>query len=357
VAVALEQVVLELLRARRLIVQYALFQLVQTGLTVLATVVLLPLGYGLVVLLQMVIAINLALVAAILLGLWWWNRPPAGAQGDAPGPGIRALMAFGLPVAVSGLGLWMMNVGDRLVVGHYLTPAALGRYTAVYTFASLLLALNAPLNLPLYPMLMNAVASKDSSALAGYVRRFHRYATLALVPAAVGLIAFINPVLAIVGGEGFRVSVLVIVFVVIAVFLDQWNAVAQYTLLCVDQVKFTRNAWIGFGLVNVLANIVMVPLLGLTGAGLVSLVTFLVLEVALFLKASTFYSLQRFYRFDVALKALASAVVAAAAASLVLRVAPLPAAAVVFAGIYGGLLLLFREVRISELRIQLRQSG
>ena len=98
------------------------------------------------------------------------------------------MVRFGLPLAVSGLGLWMMNVGDRLVVGHYLTPAALGRYTAVYTFASLMLALNAPLNLPLYPMLMNAVASNDSSALAGYVRRFHRYATLALVPAAVGLI-------------------------------------------------------------------------------------------------------------------------------------------------------------------------
>jgi len=273
-------------------------------------------------------------------------------------------MRFGLPIAVSGLGLWMMNVGDRLVVGHYLTPAALGRYTAVYTFASLMLALNAPLNLPLYPMLMNAIASNDSSAVAGYVRRFHRYATLALVPAAVGLIAFINPVLAIVGGEAFRVGILVIVFVVIAVFVDQWNAVAQYSLLCVDEVKFVRNAWLGFGLVNVLANVLIVPLLGLTGAGLVSLVTFLVLEAVLFAKACAFYPLQRFYRFDVALKAGISAVLAAAAASVMLRLAAPPpsalslaAAAVLFAATYGALLMLFGEVRISELRIQVGQGG
>jgi len=45
------------------------------------------------------------------------------------------MVSFGLSMAVASLGLWMMNLGDRLVIGHYMTAADLGLYGAVYSVA------------------------------------------------------------------------------------------------------------------------------------------------------------------------------------------------------------------------------
>jgi len=361
VAGALEQVILELLRSQHRIVEFACFQLTQTCLVVLATLLLLPLGYGLVALLEVAVAIKLATVATVFLGFWTWNRPH---RGDMPrtGAGIGRMIRFGLPVAVSGLGLWMMNVSDRLVVGHYLAPTALGRYSAVYTFASMLIAVNGPLNLPLYPRLMTAVASGDGDAVRRCIRMFHRYATLVLVPAAFLLVSLTNPVLMVIGGEGVRVSILLVAMIVAAVFLDQWNAIAQYSLLCVDEVGFVRNAWFALGAVNLMANILVVPVLGLVGAGLVSLVTFVLLEAVMFRKASAFYPLTRYYRFDVAIKAGISALLAVAGVVLLGRFLPpapktVVASVVVFGLAYAGMLVLFRELGRPEVRLAARALG
>jgi O-antigen/teichoic acid export membrane protein len=361
VAGALEQVVLEFLRSQQRIVEFSLFQLSQTCLIVLATLLLLPKGYGLVVLLEVAVAIKLATVATVFLGLWAWNRP-SGSEVAWESTLISRMIRFGLPVAVSGLGLWMMNVGDRLVIGHYLAPAALGRYGAVYTFASLLIALNGPLNLPLYPRLMSAVSSGNAPAVSLCIRTFHRYATLVLVPAGFLLVALTNPLLTLMGGEGVRVSVLLVAMIVAAVFLDQWNAIAQYSLLCIDQVGFVRNAWLALGTVNVVANILVVPVLGLVGAGLVSLVTFVALEAAIFRKACTFYPLTREYRFDVAIKAGISALLATGGLLLLGRLLPpslktLLASVGVFGSVYAVVLVLFRELGPSEMRLAARALG
>ena len=301
---ATEGLLLEFLRARELLAAYSLLQICQTCLLVLSTAVLLPGGYGVVGLVKALVAIKILLNSLVVAGFYLWDRPRPGRGGvDAT---LGRMVAFGLPLAVSGLGLWMMNFVDRLVIGHFMSASALGLYGSVYGWAGLLLAVNSALNLPLYPRLMKAMATGGPLAMGPEVSVFHRYAVLGLVPGMILLICVMKPLILVMGGSAFRVQVFLVACIVIATFLDQWNAPAQYILMCVDKVVYTQNAWLITGILNGVANWFIVPRYGLNGAGAVTVVTFIVLEGAVFLKATQYCPLLRHYRFDVSWKALAA---------------------------------------------------
>jgi O-antigen/teichoic acid export membrane protein len=354
---AIELLLLEFLRSRQRIVLFSLLQLIETCMIVGATFALLPLGYGLVELLQATLVIKLGTTGAVFVGFWAWDQPVPDQKRQNE-LSLWRMIRFGIPVAIAGLGLWMMNLGDRLVIGHFLTPEALGRYGAIYALSSLLIGVNSPLNLPLYPRLVRAIAARNSEDVEREVRTFHRYATLLLVPSAIFLITIMGPLLLLMGGKAFHVDVLLVAMIVVAVFLDQWNAVAQYTLLCADRVTFTRNIWLMVGALNVAANVFAVPIFGLHGAAFVTLATFLLLETIFFLKARQFVPLGSFYCFDIAWKAaicslVGTGIIAVVRGNVELAITKLSivAFAIIFGVTYLLLMILLREIGRSDFRL------
>jgi len=352
---ALEQMVYEFLRARQRILRAAAIQAAGSLATIAAVVLVMSTGRGVVELVALLAAVKFSLVLFLIPELGQ-ARSPVDWSDATPAPPIARFIALGFPIALAGFGLWMMNVGDRLVIGHFMTPADLGLYNAVYSMAALLVAVNAPFNMPAYPKIMRAVASGNPESLANEIRVFHRYTTMALVPAAVFLIIMIKPGLRLLGGRGFVADYVIVTLIVAALFLDNWNSIAQYILPSVDRPAVCRNAWIGAGILNVAANLVFVPLWGLRGAACVTFGTYLLAEVYLFREASRHAPLARLYRFDV----LGKSALAAAAASCVLlaifrdgvrpALAPLAAGAVIFSAAYLAALAALKGLEPGDLR-------
>lgn len=305
-----EQLLFNFFRSRQWIIQYSLFQLIQTLITMLTVIILFPAGYDLVRFIQAVILIKVGLIFVLMLGFWMWNRPVSSITHVDNIVSFSRLIRFGLPVAVAGLGLWMMNLGDRLIIGHFMASTHLGLYAAAYMFALLLVPVNSPLLLPMYPRLMKVISLGNMEEIKKVIRLFHRYTTIVLVPAAIFLIVIIKPLLLVMGGTDFRVDYILISMIVGAIFIDQWNGVAQYTLICYDKVLYSQNVWLIFGLLNVGANYFVVPLFGLKGAAFITLISFLISNVIFFLLAKSFLPLSTWYRFDVMWKAIISSLFA-----------------------------------------------
>lgn len=359
---AFEFWLLDLMRARTWWTSFSVFQIAQTALGVAAVVVLLPQGYSLV---------DLVIATVILRGLGTTVtalivvvRAPAGppGTGTAEVPGVGRMLRFGFPLTVAGLGLWMVNLSDRLVIGYFLDPDALGLYGATYTMASLLLVVTAALFLPAYPRLMQAVADADSPRLASEVRLFHRFVALAAVPGAVFLAIVIHPALLVLGGSAFDVDVAIGALIVAGLFLNQWNGIAHYVLACFDRTVFVQNAWLGCGALNVALNIVAVPAWGIIGAAAVTLLSFVVLEIVVFAAAGNYVDLTRNYRFATTLRATVASVAAGAVAIVLIAIASSEAIGVVAATggfwlTYVAAVALMRELRGGDLRMVLRAVG
>jgi O-antigen/teichoic acid export membrane protein len=314
---AVEIWLLDLLRARNWIGQYTGFQLALTAATVLAVLTLLPAGYDIV---DLVIATALAKGALLLINVVLVARRPVEPphpDAEQP-PRIARMIRFGIPLTIAGLGLWMVNLGDRLVVGHYLSAADLGRYGAAYALGSFLLILSGPLFLPVYPRFMRAVAAGDDDAMAADTRLFHRWLSITLIPAAVFLAVIIKPALLILGGSEFGIDAVVGVAIVAALFLDQWNGLSQYVLMCRDRPVLLQNLWLACGVANIALNLLITPHYGLRGAALVTLGTFVVFETSVFIAASRYIPLAREYRMRTSFLAALAAAVGGAIAIVIL---------------------------------------
>lgn len=357
VLTALELVLFDLLRARQWIGQLAVTQLVSNLGSVAGGTAALFVGGDVVDVIRAALLVKVVVVCATIAIVWAGRGHAASTRDDTPFRlTLVKMVSFGLPVAMSGLGLWMMNFADRLVIGHFLSAAELGVYSAAYVLALLVAGVQRPLNLPLYPRLVAAASAGSTADAAREIRVFQRLGTLVLVPASVLLVAAAPRLLATLGGDAFAPPLVVVAMLVTAVALDQWNAAAQYIVLSRDQAVFTQNVWLVAGAANVLANIAIVPAAGLVGAAGVTLATFAVLETVFFLRASQSEPLLRVYQWGVAARALAASALAALAASLYWSGAaqgavPFVAGAALFGSVYLAAMLLLRGIAREDVRL------
>lgn len=355
IAGTFELFVLEILRSRDWLMGYALFQLAQTLLTVLAVAVLLPSGYGVVELIVAMCVIKFALIGAASVMMVAKRVTLQSTQSDISIP-ISKMVRFGFPITVSGIGLVLVNVGDRGVIGHYLPAEALGRYSAVYVLAGLLTLASGPLFLPAYPRLMQASLSGRKDLMEADVWLFHRYLTLSLVPMALFLILIVEPVMSLMGGSGFQVAPTVVALIVAGIFIDQWNGLAHYVLMCNDRTFLLQNTWLGFGLANVLANIVAVPIWGLHGAALVTLLSFIGLNAVVLTSARRHLPVMQLYGWKLAIRCLIGSLAAAGLGALLLGTLDGGAVAIVIAGLafwvcYAAILIVWRQIGANDLTI------
>lgn len=321
---ALELPLLDLMRARDRLIAYSTYHLAQAGVGVVAATLAVLVGGSIVLLVQLALlgrAGLLLLAGAVALG------SPAVDVPSTDRPSVRSMVGFGTPLIIVGLGLWLVNLGDRLVIGNVLGAPAVGRYGAVYTVAGLQMLGSAALFLPAYPRIV-ATLKRGSEELASEVRLFHRHLVLVLVPSATFLVVATSPLLVLLGGSGFDVSPWVVILLVVGLFVGQWNGLAHYVLMSRDRTRALQTTWLGAGVANVGLNLVLVPQFGLAGAAAATLVTFAAMEIAVYLMARAHVDLARYYSWVPTAQSLSLSAVAALAAAACFRTIDLPLVAV-----------------------------
>ncbi|MBF4615987.1 lipopolysaccharide biosynthesis protein [Curtobacterium sp. VKM Ac-1376] len=183
---------------------------------------------------------------------------------------------LGIPVALGNLSYFVLNAGDRIVVQRLLGPDEVARYQIAYVVGSaviLLLTFTNQAWAPHFAALRDAVARRQLAMHA----RDELYKMLGPVLLAVTLVSPVAlPVLA---PASYRVQELsVVVFVVAITAFPVVASGATGRLLLVER----RGVAVGViaaiaGAVNIGANLLLVPVLGIAGAGLATVVAYVIL--------------------------------------------------------------------------------
>ncbi|PZF54947.1 lipopolysaccharide biosynthesis protein [Curtobacterium sp. MCSS17_008] len=185
---------------------------------------------------------------------------------------------LGVPIALGNLSYFVLNAGDRIIVQRLLGPDEVARYQIAYVVGSAVILLLTFTNgawAPHFAALRDAVARRRLAMHA----RDELYLLLAPVLLAVTLVSPVAlPVLA---PASYRVQELtVVVFVVALTAFPVVASGATGRLLLVER----RGVAVGViaavaGVVNIGANLLLVPPLGIAGAGLSTVVAYAVLAV------------------------------------------------------------------------------
>jgi len=180
---------------------------------------------------------------------------------------------LGIPIALGSLSYFVLNAGDRLVVQRLLGPDEVARYQIAYVVGSaviLLLTFTNQAWAPHFAALRDGVARRQLAMHS----RDELYKLLAPVLLAVTLV---SPVaLPILAPASYRVQDLtVVVFVVAITAFPVVASGATGRLLLVER----RGVAVGVigaiaGAVNIGANLLLVPVLGIAGAGVATVVAY-----------------------------------------------------------------------------------
>ncbi|WIB59008.1 oligosaccharide flippase family protein [Curtobacterium sp. MCLR17_007] len=216
-----------------------------------------------------------AQVAAMVIGITA-TRPRFAGLFDTRT--MRRAFRLGIPITLGNLSYFVLNVGDRLVVQRLLGPDEVARYQIAYVVGSAVILLLTFTNnawAPHFAAVRDAVARRQLAMHS----RDELYRLLAPVLLAVTLV---SPVaLPILAPASYRVQELtVVVFVVAITAFPVVASGATGRLLLVER----RGVAVGViaaiaGAVNIGANLVFVPIMGIAGAAVATVIAYVVLAV------------------------------------------------------------------------------
>jgi O-antigen/teichoic acid export membrane protein len=262
-----------------------------------------------------------------------------------------------VPYALSLLSSQIAARVDIVLLGFFLGAAAAGVYNVAYRVVFLPLLLPAFAAATLLPVASRLYATSREEFEALYYKSLNLM-ILVTLPAASGLWLVAPAFIDLIFGETFAESALILRFLAWLLLLVGLEClIGTFLTSCDRQVERTKSQWTAVW-VNVLANIILIPLFELKGAAVAAVLSESLLVILLFLRMRPFMRWS-WIRSRVALSAIATLAFCfplALLPSLPLGVV-IPAAVL----IYGGTLALFKDFRRNEVSTLLsllkRESG
>jgi O-antigen/teichoic acid export membrane protein len=300
-------------RSRLRIIAYSLFQIFQILVSVGGIVLVLQSGGGLleVIWVWLVAKFFFVLVA---FGYFIGTGEIQFKVSLMPYRELKELIWFGWPLVVMGVSASIMSLGDRAVIGYYFNPKQVGVYNATYSLAGIFAAIGAPFWGPLYPIMATHKNNNDYSALALNCRKYMNGYCFISIPTFVGLTVLASPLLQVLGSAEFAIPPLLFGLIALGLFSDQFSASVHYLIYLHNEPIFIRNIVILSAMVNLILNILIVPLWGILGASLSTFFSYILLDILLFRRVVSYgYRITELYDFhtlsEYAFSALVMAVV------------------------------------------------
>jgi O-antigen/teichoic acid export membrane protein len=242
---------------------------------------------------------SLGAQAAGVLLLYWWSPTVTSylcgliiGQGAAGFVGLLAMrpdwsalaairrysgsFRFGLPMVPQQLSGFILGVGDRVVIRHLLGSAAVGRYSVAYNLGNLGFILLVFVNQAWMPRIY-AVA--DPGARSRLLASSRDIMNLLLIPVVCGLAAGAPLVLGVWVPKSFHPADLIMIVAIVAIcafpfgeFLANLRALMSEGMTGRAAVATLVAAAVNIGL-----NVVMVPLLGITGSAIATVLSYALL--------------------------------------------------------------------------------
>lgn len=193
-------------------------------------------------------------------------------------PLLRKALQYGLPTVPHSVALFVLAAGDRIVVERSLGVGAVGRYEVAYLVGSIGLAILAAFNNAWAPMIYGAPESRRWAILEASSRDVLRIAAI-----SAGGLAVLAPFgLLIAAPDSYDVGLSTPVSAIVALALIPYVVYLSSAHVIFHTGRTRVLAWATpvVACVNIVLNLVLIPIFGLAGAALATFVAYSIQAIA-----------------------------------------------------------------------------
>ncbi len=199
---------------------------------------------------------------------------------------LRRLAGFGLPLVVSGLGLYVMNSADRFFLNAFGNLTELGIYSLGYKVGlSMSVMLNAFV-VAWPPVMFRIAEEKNAPEIFARVLTYYLLVTCGIL---IGVASMSHEIVYVIAGAAYASAAALVPLILIAYLVQ-----GVYYILSVGVTVTDKTRWVpvvvgAAALVNLAGNYLLIPHFKLWGAAWATLISFLCLPVGMWLVARRFY--------------------------------------------------------------------
>lgn len=268
--VALQLVVLGFLNGLRRMRLFAFINIARSALTIILTVALVLLGYGLVgamvALLSSTIVVSLFALFSIRKSL---VRPRLGQYA----PAIKMLLVFGGYLVLTGSITLIQLYTDNFMVGYFMTKTDVGYYSVAVTLFMAMHLLPRAVSMIANPTMSTYWGRGEVDKIEDLVNRIMKYTASLLIPVGF-LLAFLSqPIITLIFGKDFAPAILPFQILLIrAVFggiITSVGTALSSTTYINMLFKLSGIA----AVTNIIFNLLLIPRWGINGAASATVLT------------------------------------------------------------------------------------
>jgi O-antigen/teichoic acid export membrane protein len=190
---------------------------------------------------------------------------------------FRECFAFGAPLGMAELSNVFLNVGDRYLIGLFLGTGAVGLYSAAYNMTSSAAALLAmPLTFALPPMFMETWQKQGAAATRSFLSSTMGLYLMIGTPCIAALTFYGERLMTLFASSRYTAGASLLPYVALPIILYGGNTIYSAGLFITKRSFATMYIALAAAAVNIGMNLVLIPRIGITGAGISTLVAYAV---------------------------------------------------------------------------------
>jgi len=187
------------------------------------------------------------------------------------------LLAYSLPLIPNALSWWFMSLSDRFMINYYIGMEANGIYAIANKFPAMLVMVYSMFYLAWQESAISEYNSEDRNAF--YTSLFNRLLVLQFTAVLV-LLALTKPVMALLVDPKFSAAWLYIPFLYIGALFSAFSSFYGTGYLSAKDTMGSFYTSVLGAVVNIVANYMLIPKMGIQAASLSTMLAFLVMWIA-----------------------------------------------------------------------------
>lgn len=254
----------------------------------------------------------------------------------------------GIPYLFSGIFAGINCNIDSIIIANIMDSEAVGAYSAAYKIINIFIVLLATIYAPMFPLLVQTIKN-DSKKYETVINKMRKISAIFIFPCVFGGVILCNQIIEFMYGKQY--SSASGSFKILMLFLGVFymREIYGYTLTALgEQKKYMIGTCIS-SVINVVLNIIIIPILGIEGAALTTLISEIVNFV--YMKYYASKAIKSKIDYNVLLKIVLSGVVMSICAVVFLKFQINVVVNIICcAMIYALVLITFKVITINDIK-------
>lgn len=189
---------------------------------------------------------------------------------------IKIMLTYSIPLIPNALMWWIMDASDKFVITYFLGVSANGVYAVSKKLPTLVDTFHGIFN---QAWQISAIQENDDPNSKKFTSQIYRVYFVFLFLVASGLMIVAKPLVVYILSDSYIVTWKYIPFLLISVVFSSLSGFLSSKLIASEQTRMILKTTIIGAVVNTVFNFLLIPAIGINGAGLATLIGFAIVMI------------------------------------------------------------------------------